>query len=255
MKKILILYFSGAGATKKVAELLCVSLPQTCKVDIFSFEQETACNITDYDALIVGTPVYHAAPAKIVTTYFDKIHPLEKQIPAFVFNTRGLWSFNTNRILAKQLQQKNIITIMDREYGSPASDGSLLLPFVKSFFVFEKNLQEKIDIDCADFISLLHRELLQCYIPRFRLGSILNAPNNLAGKLITITIYVHKEKCTRCGKCIANCPHKALQKNADAYPDFIKKKCENCYRCIHHCPKMALSLSKHRRTKKVLKYD
>jgi ferredoxin/flavodoxin len=255
MKKILIIFFSGAGATKKVAELLSVSLLQKCTVDIFSFEQESAFNITDYDSLIIGTPVYHAAPSKIVTAYFDKMHPLEKQIPTFIFNTRGLWSFNTNRILAKQLQQKNIITIMDREYQSPASDGSLLLPFVKSFFKFEKNLQEKIDSDCAHFISLLHKGSLQSSIPRFRWGSILNAPNKLAGKLITITIYVLRGECVRCGKCIANCSHNAWQKNDDAYPEFVKNKCENCYRCIHHCPSKALSLSKHRGTKKVLKYD
>ena len=143
---------------------------------------------------------------------------------------------------------------MDSEYRSPASDGSLIIPVFKRFFDFEKELQKKIILDCSLFLKLLQQDAPVGYIPRFRFSSILNAPNKLAGQLITFTVHLHSEKCIKCNKCIKNCPHKALKKAPKHYPLFIKKNCENCYRCIHHCPMKALSLSKHHTPEKLLSF-
>lgn len=156
--------------------------------------------------------------------------------------------------MAKKILMKNIITIMDREYRSPASDGSLFLPFVKRFFEFESNLRHKIALDCTAFLNLLQTRHAQGYIPRFCFSSVINAPNKLVGQFTTFKIYLHREKCAKCGKCIKNCPHNALNEDDSGYPMFIVKNCENCYRCIHHCYQMALSLSKRKAAKKILKY-
>ena len=252
MKKILILYFSGVGATKKVAELMHHRLSQSCEVAIFSLESKDIPAISGYDALIIGTPTHHAAPPKIVMNYFATLPPLLKEMPAFIYNTRGLCSLNTNRLLAKQLQQKNIITFMDRVYRSPASDGSIVAPYIKRFFEFEPDLEIKINRDCNNFLDLLNRGELQGYIPNFQWGSIINAPNKFAGQSITLKIRLHKDKCTKCGLCIKQCPHKAFSKDGDGYPLFAAKNCENCYRCVHHCPNLALSLNKKKPLKKTL---
>ncbi|MGL5435439.1 MAG: EFR1 family ferrodoxin [Lachnospiraceae bacterium] len=254
MQKILILYFSGAGATKKVAELMYFFISQICIVDIFSIENHADFDMNNYDALIIGTPVYHAAPSYFVTDYFDSISPLTKATPAFIYNARATWSCNTNRILAIQIRGKNIITIMDKDYRSPASDGSLIVPFIHRFFEFEKNLQQRITLNCNAFLKLLQEDTPQGYIPRFRFSSVINAPNKLAGQITTFKIHLHRDKCNKCGKCIDNCPHNALDKDNSGYPVFITKNCENCYRCIHHCPQKALSLSKRKAPEKVLKY-
>ena len=254
MEKIIILYFSGVGATKKVAEIMFNKLSQNCGVGIYSIENEDIPNIDKYDALIIGTPCYHAAPPKAVMDYWGKFKKLDKQKPAFIYNTRGLCSLNTNRILSKMLSAKNIITIMDRAYRSPASDGSIIAPFIKRFFEFEKNINEKINNDCIKFMEMLNNGLLKGYIPKFSLGSIINAPNKLAGQLITLKIYLHKDKCIKCGYCIEHCHHKVFIKDEDNYPLFTSKDCENCYRCIHHCSQKALSLNKSKTPKKLLEY-
>lgn len=244
MKKILILYFSGVGATKKIAELMYVCISQKCEADIFSIENNTHFNMNDYDALIFGTPVYHAAPSDMVIDFINRIRPLRITTPAFIYNTRALWSCNTNRILAKQLKIKNIVTILDKDYRSPASDGSLIAPFIKRFFEFDKHIREKIINDITAFLKLLQNEAPQGYIPRFKFSSVLNAPNKLAGKLITFKIYLHPDKCSKCGKCIVNCPFKAMKKGKCGHPVQLLKNCKNCYRCIHQCPQKALSLSR-----------
>jgi len=254
MKKILILYFSGVGATKKIADLMYTSLLQNSEVDIFSIENKNIPNIVEYDGLIVGTPVYHGAPAKTVMDYWDKKSRLSKETLTFVYNTRGLCSLNTNRILAKKLFQKNIYVIMDKAYRSPASDGSIIAPFINRFFEFEKDIEKKIDQDCLKFLEMLNYDTPQRYIPKFSFGSIVNAPNKAAGQLITLKIHLHKDKCIKCGHCVEQCHRKVFQKDKNSYPIFTSKGCENCYRCIHHCPKTALSLSKNKTPKKLLQY-
>ena len=254
MKQILVLYFSGTGATKKVAEIMHARLSVECKTDIFSIENSDIPIFDTYNALIIGTPVYHAAPAKAIVRYAEKIPQLNNEIPAFIYNTRGLCSLNTNRILAKKLREKSIITVMDKAYRSPASDGAIIAPFIKRFFEFEKDIEKKVNHDCVNFLELLINKKLQGYIPRFRFGSIINAPNKFAGQLVTLKIHLHKDKCIKCRQCVEQCPHAAFLIGLDNYPLLDSKNCENCYRCIHHCPKMALSLSKRRTPKKLLQY-
>jgi len=231
-----------------------IRLSQQCEVDIVSVESKNIPNINDYDALIIGTPVYHGAPAKMIMNFCDTIPRLSTEIQAFVYNTRGTHSLNTNRILAKKLVPKNIMVIMDKEYRSPASDGSIIVPFVKRFFEFEKDIEKKIHNDCETFLELLKASKSNKYIPKFRFGSIINAPNKLAGRLITLRIHLHKDKCVKCGRCMEQCPHSAFSTNKDGFPLYASTDCENCYRCIHHCPKLALSLSKCRTLKKTLRY-
>jgi len=254
MRSILILYFSGAGATKRIAELMHARLGQGCKTDIFSVESNEIPHIENYDAVIIGTPTYHAAPAKAMMNFLDAMPRSTKQTPAFIFNTRGLSALNTNRILAKKIRENNILTIMDRAYRSPASDGSLVAPFIRRFFEFEKSLDQNLDRDCAAFLELLDRGRPQGYIPKFRFGSIINAPNKMAGQLITVKIRLHKNKCAKCSLCVERCPHKAFEMTQSGYPVLDSKNCENCYRCIHHCPNTALSLSKRRTPAKQLQY-
>lgn len=90
-------------------------------------------DLISYDVFIIGAPVYHGVPSDIVNNYFHSLSPLSKKMPAFIFNARALCSCNTNRLLAKQLL-KNIITIKDRDHRTPASDGALILPFIKRLF-------------------------------------------------------------------------------------------------------------------------
>ncbi len=225
------------------------SLRGTCEPRRCAIEDAAAVDLNDSDTLIIGTPVCYAAPSRIVTDYFHGIRPFEKQTPAFLYNTCATWSCDTNRILAKQVQAKNFITIMDRDYRSPNSGGSLIAPFVQRFFEFQKDLSEQVLIDSKKFMLLLSSGGTQSYVPRFRFASAINAPNKLAGQLITFPAHNHRDRCLRCGTCVKNCPHQTMAADDDGYPIWNAERCENHYRRIHHCLGKTRALSKRRARK------
>lgn len=253
--KLLILYFSGVGATKKVAEMMATQLFEH-EIKIYSVEEKSFKDFSCYDALIVGTPTYHAEPAQFLMDYIEEIPCQSKQIPTFVFNTKGLASCQTNRILAKKLLSKNLITIYDADYVTPASDGVLFAPQIKRFFRFEKDIQLKIARDCTHFLQLVQaqKEKIVANIPPVRFSTFLNAPNKFGSSFLKMSIHLHQEACIKCSLCIKGCPYGAFTVCEDGFPIVIKNKCTNCYRCIHHCPTRALSLFKKKKHQRVLKY-
>lgn len=254
MKKVIVLYHSGVGITKKVSEKIADHLSNYYNTQIFSVENiPLHINLNDYDGIVIGFPVIHTHPSARILHFVNDIESLLTQKPSYLFTTCGLYSANTLRIFAKQCIKKNMIPVVHRVFwGCPASDGSLLAPFVKMFFTFPKNIDKKIADDVNNFHKKIESGNIFLNMPRFKLHSIINFLNKLAGRLITFPIFVHHEKCTRCGKCIAYCPAHAFERNESGSPLFIRERCEKCYRCIHHCQSLALSLSKRKTPKKVL---
>lgn len=251
MKPFLILYFSGAGNTKAAAEILRDHAEKIMSTEIYSVEQlPDGFTSEHYSAVILGTPTYHAEPAKPLTEFIEALKP-GRSIPAFLYTTCGLYSENCLRILAKACLKRNIIPVHTASYRCSATDGMLLAPMMDCWFRNEKNLQSKIEKDFSAFISKLASHPKPA-IPRPRWYTLLNYPNKMLGKATTFPIHLHRDQCIRCGKCQKNCPRHAITLT-DGYPAIHRADCMNCYRCIHHCPALALSLSAKRTVRKVWK--
>ncbi len=249
MKPLLIIYFSGVGNTKTVAESIKGYAESKISTEIYSIENlPINFTIDNYSSIILGTPTYHSEPAKPLIDFLETITP-NRKIPAFIFTTCGLYSENCLRILAKECLKHKIIAIHTTSYRCSATDGMLLAPFMSCWFKNEKNLQTKIKRDFSAFIIKLKSNPKED-IPKSKWYVLLNYPNKILGKSTTFPIHIHKEKCMKCGKCQKNCPTDAITV-IDGYPVINKTKCMNCYRCIHHCPTLALSLSMKRTVKRV----
>lgn len=242
--KILILYHSGVGNTKRVAKLIESNLKKHVEVECLSIEHlPKSMDYTVYSGLVIGFPTIHTHPTKRMIQFIEHLESHKKPLPVYIFTTYGLYTANTLRILGKACLKKNMLPVCSASYRAPATDGVLLAPQIRFFRKSSRNLSKKIRYDCDMFLTKVMTQDLTIHIPRFKLYSILNYPNKLAGHKITFPIYLHKAHCIKCGKCIKNCPGNALTIDTQQYPVFIKENCEKCYRCIHHCPKKALSLS------------
>lgn len=253
--KVLIVYHSGVGNTKYVAEQMKEHLDERIEVELYSIENlPSQIEYKKYDGVIIGCPTIHSHPTKRILEFLKNTQKNERFIPTFVYTTCGLYSTNTVRILCKKCKEKNFIPIMSSSYRCKAIDGILLAPKVKFFSTYERNIENRIASECDRFVNSLAKKDQVIRIPRFKLYSIINYPNKLIGQLLTFPIYIHKNQCIRCGKCTAGCPANAMKMDREGYPVFDKTKCEKCYRCIHHCPKHALSLSK-RKTPEIVWKD
>lgn len=245
MSRIAIIYFSGTGNTKAVAECIYRAISGSVEAHIISVEKlpEDFC-WGSYTAVIIGTPTYHSEPARPMMDFIRTADP-PQNIPAFLFTTCGMYPENCLRKLALECERRGIITVAHSSYRCAATDGILLMPGMKLWHSHEKHLREKIMADTDDFLRRLSKGAARD-MPRYKWYAPLNYPNRMMGKAVKLPIHLHKESCVGCGKCAGNCPQLAIVMK-DGCPQINKDSCINCYRCIHHCPALALSLSKRRR--------
>jgi hypothetical protein len=184
--RTLLLYFSGSGSTKMIAEIVANGLRgRGRKVDLLEISAKANPKIIDkYDNYIIGTPTYHCAPPKYVVNFLNKLFVQGRPKNAYLFATCGLYPGNNLRTIAKLIRQKNIMTIGHRHFVGPASDGSLMFPsFIESMFQYEKNIAIKLDAMLDDMVRKFNDDSARVYVPRFKLYALLDwVPNRLIAR-------------------------------------------------------------------------
>lgn len=251
-KKVLILYHSGAGSTKTIAEIYHELLPQNlinlCSIALdFDYER-----LESYQLLILAFPTYHCSPSTSMLEFIENMPIFNKPKQAFVFTTCGLYSGNALREFIKKCSSKNITVHGYSVYRAPATDGVLLLPPISFLFNYEKNIALKVKRDIKRIEEIIESARKPVPYPPFKFYTILNYPNQIIGKAIKHKIKLNKESCLQCNNCVDSCIRNSWQIHEE-YPHHQTENCEFCFRCIHHCPHGALFLSD--KTKKPLKLN
>jgi ferredoxin len=239
MKKIISFYHSGVGNTKLVSERITGFLQgKKIAVENYSVENFDSEKIGDYEFLIIGFPTYFLETSKVMSEFIAALPRYKKPKYAFIYTTCGLFSANTLYNFAGRLREKNIHVVHSVVYRCPATDFVLIMPSFKPTLTFENNLQSHIERDLKRaFYRFKNREINP---PKFKLYSFFTKSMEAVERKNTIQI--NNALCTRCGKCVKNCPHRCFSKKENNIV-FEIENCENCYRCIHHCPARALSFN------------
>lgn len=250
--KLLILYHSGAGSTKTIAEIYCEKL-NPYYVDICSIDLEYDYKkLMDYDFFIFAFPTYHCEPSTSMLEFVRNIPVFSERKRAFVFTTCGLYSGNALRRFIRECSIKNITTCGYSKYRAPATDGVLLLPPIRMMFKYEKNITHKIRADIDRVKEIIETDIDKIEYPPFKLYTILNYPNKVLGKAYKHNIKLLEEYCVKCNKCINSCIRNCWREGTE-YPDYNVNNCEYCFRCVHHCPNEAIILSA--KTRKKIKFN
>jgi len=246
--RLLILYHSGAGSTKTIAEIYYKML-NSYLIDISSINLEYDYKkLEGYELLIFAFPTYHCSPSSSMLEFIENIPVFYKPKKAFAFTTCGLYSGNALREFIKKCSSKNININGYSVYRAPATDGALLLPPIPFMFKFEKNIAYKIKEDIKKIEEFIITDKIKAKCPSFKLYTILNYPNKVLGKAYKHKLKLLKENCMNCNKCISNCIRKCWNIVGE-YPEYEVEKCEFCFRCVHHCPNEAIILSEKTKTK------
>ncbi|QUH26616.1 EFR1 family ferrodoxin [Serpentinicella alkaliphila] len=246
--KILILYHSGAGSTKTIAEIYYKMLHlYSIDISTISFEYEYN-KLHDYNFIIFAFPTYHCSPSTSMKEFIKNIPVFDKPKKAFVFTTCGLFSGNALREFIKECSPKNISINGFSVYRAPATDGVLLLPPIYFMFNYEKNIAYKIKSDIKKIEQIINTDTCIAQCPSFKLYEILNYPNKVCGKAYRHKLKILKENCVHCKKCADICIRNCWDTYGE-FPQYEGRKCEFCFKCVHHCPNGAIILSAKTKTK------
>ena len=151
MKKIQMLYYSGAGNTKFIASIIEELLIKRGHVvnSIRITEKGIDFLQNNFDILFVGFPTYFRDAPSLIYKALDKLSG-EKR-PIMIFMSRGLYSGNTFKLVHKKALEKEFAPIGFLNLFMPGPD--LLTSAIKenSFFkklgtsVYSRNLYKKIN--------------------------------------------------------------------------------------------------------------
>jgi len=128
--KSIIIYYSYSGNTRKVAKILAESLERDSQVDILRLQaldesksffvqalralkhirgeiKEIKFDLSEYDRICLGTPVWAFAPVPAVNTYLDRCRGIEGK-DVIIFTTYGSGTGNTRCLnyMQRALSQK-----------------------------------------------------------------------------------------------------------------------------------------------------
>ena len=242
MKPWLVVYHSGVGSTRLLAQEFHRILQNKGEVELWNAENGLPPRkLESYHGVIIGFPVYHGGPSATIRNFIKSLPVSQSAVKTFLFSTCGLYSANANRILAKQCRLKNMLVLCDKTYRCPASDGTLLFSGLAFLWEFGKTLPQKLEWDCLEFWKLSLQENLQAKLPGLKWYGAFNYPNRYVALGIKRRIILHQKQCIGCGVCVKGCACHCISM-VDGKPFFDLTNCEQCYRCIHACPKRALSL-------------
>ena len=110
--KTAVFYFSRTGNTKRFAEVISESL----KAPVFDIASVQLSSVTDYDLLIIGTPVNGFKAAREVFSFVQKL-PEGVNKKTILFGTYAVAKGGTFKILEQELSKKgynNLLTVSKR---------------------------------------------------------------------------------------------------------------------------------------------
>lgn len=121
--KTAIIYYSKKGTTQKVAKIISEKL--NSEEDLINLKQNTPLDISSYDRIIIGTPIYAGNSSKKVKKFItaNQHHLLKKEI--------GLYVCGMEKEEEKQREE------LERAYPKELIDKAKSKQFLGGEFLFE----------------------------------------------------------------------------------------------------------------------
>ena len=248
-KKVPILYFSGSGSTKMVAEVVAETLSgsEIEPVMMEVTQKLSADDVAPYDFFVVLTPTYNARPSQLLLDFIDGLPLARYEKAAYVIATYGLYPINCQRIVGQRLLSRGIRPVGYGGVRGPASDGSLLFPSWLSFmFHYEKHAPRKIRAIVEEIEALAQDwRSRPTTLPQFKWYAPLDFPVNTVftrwyfRRFYRSNIRVLPDRWD--GKPIDDAYPEAWQKNGNGVPVYHPESDHDfALRAVHRTPHKAV---------------
>lgn len=250
--RILILYFSGTGNTEFVAQYIKKHLSCNIhEIELSPLELFKSENISKYDALIFGFPVYACDIPVFIQKYLNDI-PITKSKSVFVFCTKAFSSGNSLKNAIDIFKKAGYNPLGYADIKMPGSDGLAFLKKDSSMVhkIINRDFSRLEGVDnLVNQIKEVTKALENDGVQGFSLNMNLNIANSFFSSILKRTFIVMegwlKRKfwadgnCIRCKKCEGICPSKNINVNEKV---IFGNDCYLCMRCVHQCPKEAIQI-------------
>lgn len=239
MKNVAIVYFSGTGNTRVIAELLTSEFTKNGNVDIFRVEDISKNRIGfeqgKYDILGVGTPVHGFDSSRIVYDFVNSLVPAGGK-PAFVFCTcAGPFFLNDIALygLKKVLFSKGYNVFYERQFYMPPNIATPYNDRVsKQLYEAAVRKAAVMAREIGDGRKKLRNDRILPLLMR-GLYRVEKSEWKKVSRDFRVTV-----ECDLCMKCVAECPQGNIA-NKDGSIVF-GRDCLACYRCVYVCPTAAI---------------
>ncbi len=257
--KICIYYFSGAGNTECISEIIG-QVAQAKGYEVYRKRITVKSLETiqqEYDILAIGFPVYFRRAPLIVVNFINR--QIGKNRKFFTFSTKGLYSGNASKEIQAIAKERFFTPIGNLEFYMPGSDALALMAKKNSLTekvlkcIHSKNIRTKVEIFINSIDNLKKTEEIQSkwYMPLDnRIVKPLeryftNSYQVFIGKFTT-----NKARCDLCLHCVKNCPNLNISITGNTI--IFGSNCSFCLRCIHQCPQEAIEITN--KTENKVKY-
>ncbi|MFP3953473.1 MAG: EFR1 family ferrodoxin [Candidatus Acetothermia bacterium] len=254
--KILILYFSGTGNTKFIANKIATKLERkghhVTPTSVENFEPEEA---SLYDFLVFGYPIYGYDMPKFLKGYLERLS-LPSSRGGAVYDTMGYNGGNSLRATAEKLIAKGFVVVGTAEFMMPGNDGLAITDW-KS-----KTAQQVLSTDYGRSQEI--REGVERLVDQIDAGvdqGIKQGEGNppkrkFIYRLLTPAtkllfdiferVFTGKfradESCIGCGLCERICPADNIVVHGKEVE--FGDDCYFCLRCLHQCPVEAIQITR-----------
>jgi ferredoxin/GNAT superfamily N-acetyltransferase len=234
--------FTGTGNSLLVARTAAETLKQEgLPVRLRSMDAPCPNPLGEEAALGLAFPVACFSTYPAVWRFIESL-PAGNGREAFVMGTCGGFPGGMQGPLGKVLREKGYNPIAAKFFVMPGNYANKKLPVEKNAMRIERAILEARSFACdllkgqtewSNGIPLLSGLM-------YRLGQT-RKPWDFFYRLFPIA--ADSEKCARCGRCVRNCPARAVTMEpavADGCPVVEPRLCESCQRCVGFCPTSAL---------------
>lgn len=238
--KCLIVFYSQNGTTQKVSEAITGGLSRAgYEVETHNLKDGEPPNISGFDLLGIGTPVYYYRLPIKVLTYIANL-PNLNGLPVFAFLLCGSYPFEASSKIKSALFAKGAT-----EAGSFQCYGAgYFLGYLKQGFLFSADHPNEEELArAASFGSEIGTKVYRPFENGkpptiiYRLERFFTSPwliKNVYSRMFRTT-----KECNACGLCIKECPTKNILKDKNGRPKW-GRDCELCLTCEMKCPQDAI---------------
>ncbi|MDF2945857.1 MAG: putative polyferredoxin [Bacillales bacterium] len=226
----ILLYFSGTGNTKLIADnFLKVYNQKNITLDILSIEAATEIDNSKYNFIIIGFPNHFGSTPKFFVDYLiSRIPPTKVTIPVGLFCTEAIPDSTSFVEVEDIMSGKNYNIITKEHFHMPNNLRIEEISNITNEEVDEEKIFSKI----------------QLFVEAFSFNKCNSENFNVIGHSFSVVqdnLLVDKNLCIKCRFCLRNCPFDNIKFEDQQIK--ILENCENCMRCVNICPKNAINYS------------